>query len=335
MPSQTLTDLQTMSPGAPFANHDVIACIAARVASVRDLWALTATCRIARACRSDAYVISRYLLRTYPAWKALFVAIDRIHDAALALEVVRHLVPAVLAECGTLDVCNVAYVAVYYHRYLISRNKSGRTALHEAARNGRDKIVEYLVQRGAGVDQGTASSETPLMLAAANRHLAAVQALLSHGADVCKRRVPQDYSVLMLACAVRDNESVVSALLAAGADPNDVRDVEGDEGYQGIEGDDISALMMAASRGSVGMVDALIAAGADVNYLSNARMTALVYAIDYGEDDSIRALLAAGAEVHHVCIFTNWNAYEYAKKGVSGVPADIIKALRARLREYE
>jgi ankyrin repeat protein len=86
--------------------------------------------------------------------------------------------------------------------------------------------------------------------------------------------------------AVKKNVEAVKALLAVGANPNDVaRNNE-------------TALMFASSEGCLRTVSLLIAAKADVNQVHNKGNTALILAIEKGHIDVVSALIAAGADVN-------------------------------------
>ena len=61
--------------------------------------------------------------------------------------------------------------------------KYGRTALHEAAQNGRLEAVQYLLRRGATVDVPSNSKDTALHIAAYSGHAAVARELALHGAD--------------------------------------------------------------------------------------------------------------------------------------------------------
>ncbi len=56
-----------------------------------------------------------------------------------------------------------------------------RTALHYAAKNGHEKIVEFLVQKGASINLITSNGETALDLAKHYRHDAIAQCLMQNG----------------------------------------------------------------------------------------------------------------------------------------------------------
>eukprot|EP00602_Paraphysomonas_sp_CaronLab_P010982 CAMPEP_0185018430 /NCGR_PEP_ID=MMETSP1103-20130426/1159_1 /TAXON_ID=36769 /ORGANISM="Paraphysomonas bandaiensis, Strain Caron Lab Isolate" /LENGTH=90 /DNA_ID=CAMNT_0027548241 /DNA_START=43 /DNA_END=311 /DNA_ORIENTATION=+ len=63
-----------------------------------------------------------------------------------------------------------------------TRDKSGWTALHLAARNGRRDICEYLISKGADVTIRNNLGSTALHLAARNGHRDTCEYLISKGA---------------------------------------------------------------------------------------------------------------------------------------------------------
>lgn len=83
----------------------------------------------------------------------------------------------------------------------------------------------------------------------------------------------------------RQQAPVVSALPAAGADPN-----------RGHNGDGISALTLAVDYEQHEVVRVLLAAGADVNETNNGSQTPLITACRRRNAALVRALLDAGAE---------------------------------------
>ena len=64
------------------------------------------------------------------------------------------------------------------------KTANGSTALHNAATNGHDAIVEILLLAGCSVNARAVSGATPLYGAASGGHLAVVKRLLAAGAEV-------------------------------------------------------------------------------------------------------------------------------------------------------
>ena len=76
---------------------------------------------------------------------------------------------------------------------------SGHTPLSLAAGLGQTRIIEYLISKGAGVDERNQSSRTPLIEAAIAGEIAAATLLLSKGANPGKRdreeKTPVDWAM--------------------------------------------------------------------------------------------------------------------------------------------
>ena len=64
------------------------------------------------------------------------------------------------------------------------KTANGSTALHNAATNGHDAIVELLMMAGSSVNSRAVSGATPLYGAASGGHLTVVRRLLDAGAEV-------------------------------------------------------------------------------------------------------------------------------------------------------
>lgn len=74
----------------------------------------------------------------------------------------------------------------------------GFTPLHNAARKGREKIVAYLLEKGANVNADGGGGWTPLHVAAEAGHLAIVKQLVKGGAKVTAKTepVPEFFGIL-------------------------------------------------------------------------------------------------------------------------------------------
>ncbi|MEM7416236.1 MAG: ankyrin repeat domain-containing protein [Gemmatimonadota bacterium] len=95
----------------------------------------------------------------------------------------------------------------------------GYTPVHLASREGNAAALDALLSGGADAGAVTTTGIGPLHYAAASGHAAAVDALVRHGAAVDARTVADDQTPLMWATAANRLETM-AALLEAGADPS-------------------------------------------------------------------------------------------------------------------
>ncbi|XP_047513171.1 ankyrin repeat domain-containing protein 50 [Pieris napi] len=166
-----------------------------------------------------------------------------------------------------------------------TRDSSGSTALHSAARNGRAACAALLLQAGASPSAADADGWSVLRAAAWAGHSEVVDVLLEHGCDVdC---VDADNRTALRAAAWSGHEAVVARLLVGGAAP-DRADASGR-----------TALMAAAYMGHADIVKMLLDAGADPNRPDEDGRTSLAVAALCGTGASSAALLIErGADVN-------------------------------------
>ena len=70
-------------------------------------------------------------------------------------------------------------------RPLLSRQQNGRSMMHEAAINGHNELLQWLLSQGGDPNCGASSSGgTPLHAAVSYGMTQSIQTLLDHGADV-------------------------------------------------------------------------------------------------------------------------------------------------------
>ena len=138
---------------------------------------------------------------------------------------------------------------------LNKQSEDGFTALHSAALQGHENIIELLIDEGANVNTISNDVGTPLHLAVSMNLKKTVELLISKGADVNAK----DWSEMVP--------------LHDGRTP----------------------LHTAAMNGHEGIVELLIAKGADVNMEDSVRQTPLNLAIDFDQRETIAMLIANDA----------------------------------------
>ena len=174
---------------------------------------------------------------------------------------------------------------------LATRDRTGGTALHHAARAGRSGMIRVLLAQGADINQRDINGATPLSIAIETSHQAAARALIDAGADVT---LPGHSGVTPLAAAAyKGSVDVLDTLLRRGADPK-APDSTGKP-----------AILYAAARGFTQIVTRLLDAGSDVNQVYANGLTVLSWAAGYAEDvpasegaGLVRLLLERGARVN-------------------------------------
>jgi ankyrin repeat protein len=164
-------------------------------------------------------------------------------------------------------------------------DKDGISALMEASIMGHGKIVDYLIDAGATVDQTAESGITALWLAAGEGQTDVLKTLLKKNADASNTR--SDGITALMTAAVGGHVDAVKLLLENAADPT------------AADKDGLTALMNAAEKGSVEVLK-LIAAKVDQAHLdlkAAAGFNALIVAAAHGNLEAIDFLMGAGATV--------------------------------------
>lgn len=195
------------------------------------------------------------------------------------------------------------------------------------------KLAELrkLLRQGVHPDTGVGEhGTTPLTYACFHRNRAVAKELIAAGADVNRRGFMELTPLTLVSGGKKPwHLELVTALLAAGADPN-----------RGRQSDGRSPLESAAREGSIEIVKALLAAGADVNlvFRNGYQETALHCAVRGERLDVIKVLLAAGADPR---IKTGRkfhrerrqkDAFEFAQQAESAAVRDFFARLSRRRR---
>lgn len=202
-------------------------------------------------------------------------------------------------------------------------NNGGQTALHVAASNGHEGIVQQLLQLGCDPDPVDNCDQSPAAYAAEGEHWMAVQFLL--GADTVDfgRKTSDGDTILELACRSKDcpdaliqrllqltspgclnvsgrplicaaganKESAVKMLLEAGADPN-LTDQKGDTALHAVARLDSPN----SEHVSIAITQALLGANVDIDTRGCDGVTALMMASRTGQSELLGVLLEQGAD---------------------------------------
>ena len=102
---------------------------------------------------------------------------------------------------------------------LLASGMNPSAALHDAALQGRIKLLKTLLEHGADVNHRTATGTTPLHDAAIRGNVEAARILLENGADVNARETESGDTPLYMAAAMGRDEVAV-LLLEKGANPD-------------------------------------------------------------------------------------------------------------------
>ncbi|KZL88337.1 heat shock protein sti1, partial [Colletotrichum incanum] len=231
---------------------------------------------------------------------------------------------------------------------LRSRDEDQRTALHHAARLGRDSIVNAILETNPECDINVQDADkcTPLHLASRNGHEDVVKTLLSRGADVRAeesfRETPlheasrsgyagivsvliengavvdapnQDLGTSLHIASRRGCEAAIRVLLDSGANPA-TKDAVGD-----------TPLHDAARGGHEGVVMMLLATGLVSIEAQNANdFTPLSVAARHGREAIVRMLVEQGADVDTMSNEYCTPLHQAASEGHDGVVRILIAA---------
>lgn len=161
--------------------------------------------------------------------------------------------------------------------------------LVQAAERGDLNAVRALLRKGVKADPPERGAWTALMSAAKGGHVEVVTALLAAGADPNAVTLTiHAVAFTPLICAFEsdsgNNLQVIDALIASGARVN--------------QGDLASPVLRAIVTSNLSMLQALLARGADVNLRFFEGFTPLMIAVDRESTSLVAALIAAGADVN-------------------------------------
>lgn len=168
------------------------------------------------------------------------------------------------------------------------RDNRGWNPLHEAAAAGSADCVRRLLSAAVNcedyVNTLTHNSETPLYFAAKNGHLPAVKSLIKGGADL--NRITNDLSCPLFAAVDGGHREVVELLVENGAEVNRTHSAS-----------DWSCLHQAVYKGHTEIVRYLVGV-CHLEAVDDYRITPLFVAAQYGHQQCLEILANAGANVN-------------------------------------
>lgn len=218
------------------------------------------------------------------------------------------------ANCSSADITGVTavWLSAAYHRFTIL------------------KILLSFPQCLPSISRGRMDGVTPL-IAASSKHItdnnsigntirAAIVRVLfaSHVIDAADI----DGVTAVIACAEANDTLSVSALLAAGANPN------------AMTSTGFTALMFAAAAGSLPMTRELLQHRAEPDQRPPEGPTALMYASAAGHCDIVKALLLARADVTLVHIDSNGSSTSALREAAANNHSCVVEQLLASAHEY-
>eukprot|EP00752_Nemacystus_decipiens_P007980 g7129.t1 len=183
----------------------------------------------------------------------------------------------VAAKCGHEDAGSVLILAGA--DVLVWDPADRRNVISEAARGGHTKLVRDMLMAGAHADEYL--YENPLHLAVSSGSESVVEALILAGAN--PNIVDHDGNTPLICAADLGRTSMVKMLLAAGADTSQ-------RAHDGR-----NALHTAARSGEVEIVSELLNEGVDMNVCDETRATPLLSAVKAAESSAAKPLLPAKA----------------------------------------
>lgn len=178
-------------------------------------------------------------------------------------------------------------------------NHYGVTPLLQASRTGDAPLIGILLKAGADPLARHSDGSTPLMAAARTGHLDAIKLLLDAGSNANTTDMYQEQTALMWA-ATDGHADAITLLIASGADPNrKARLTTIDERkHADHPTGGFTALMFAARNGHAAAATALIKGGADPKAVNGDGLTATMIAIANDRFDLAKTLVDLGADAN-------------------------------------
>ena len=173
----------------------------------------------------------------------------------------------------------------------LKRNIKLNDEIIEAAKKGKRRKIQKLINQGVYVDIKDKNGMTPLVYSAYKGYPQIVKILAKAGAEIDLKTNNYLKDTPLILAAREDNLGTVKVLLIAGSD-HSIQNTYGN-----------NALMEAASEGHLKIVKKLIENQVDINVANNNGRTALMLAAQAGHLDIVELLINSGAEISKTDIY--------------------------------
>ncbi|MDP8225202.1 MAG: ankyrin repeat domain-containing protein [Candidatus Lernaella stagnicola] len=252
------------------------------------------------------------------------------------------------------------YGAIYGHAEAVGllitktnvrqKSKRGWEPLHFAVNGNKADTVRVLLKRGASPDAPGRGGVTPLMIAAANNHLAAAELLLKHGVKVDTRMTGSLDRVWHSNEATRGTRELNEILMTIGVNlklhsgpdgvPLFVTDIRGDPELADLLNDkdapapafievadwgEMTPMQQAIYFENRPMIELMVRYGASINERDEHDSTLLHRAAIQSNDDAIRWLITMGADVNAIDSTGDTALGEFAQDGDREMIALLLK----------
>jgi ankyrin repeat protein len=182
------------------------------------------------------------------------------------------------------QVSTIEYLLSEHKMDIDCKNYQGETPLHVAACDGHKEAVEYLLQRGAGINIQDKRGCTPLHWAAMQGHHSVVEILLAQGAN-CMATSQQGFTPLMLA-QTQKYECAAEILL------------------------NFQKLLVAACEGDIAAIQSLVVSGVEIPTIilhvaaQNNQVSTIEYLLsEHKMDIDFKIKNANGESIWHIAAY--------------------------------
>jgi len=177
-----------------------------------------------------------------------------------------------------------------------TKDITGRTPLHWAARGVHLELLKYLVEKGADVNARDTFRIIPLHSVVSRNNLNAAEYLLDHGSDINAQDNNEKSSSLHFA-SYRGFKDMAKLLIDRGALLNLLNKYNRTCLFEAIRGYGTVFQQARDKSEWIEIVKALIAKGADLDIPDGDNLSPLILAVNDGSNELVKLLLDAGAAV--------------------------------------